>query len=200
MSTLTSNYIVYKHASPSGKVYIGITSQSVNRRWRNGDGYKSNAYFTRAIQKYGWDSFKHEILACGLSKEDAENMEIQLIQGYQSNNPDFGYNIDNGGNAMGKRSDATKKKLSEISKANPSRYWLGKHLTEEHKRHAVENRTYARGEEHPRSKRVYCDGTIFESATECAEHYGLTTATITGYCNGIKRVPKMWQDRDLHYV
>ena len=46
-------YIVYKHTSPSNKIYIGITCQDVERRWRNGDGYKSQKYFYRAIKKYG---------------------------------------------------------------------------------------------------------------------------------------------------
>jgi len=33
-------YIVYEHISPSGKRYIGITSNSPNRRWgANGQGY-----------------------------------------------------------------------------------------------------------------------------------------------------------------
>lgn len=33
------NWIVYKHTSPSGKVYIGITNQPANKRWKNGMGY-----------------------------------------------------------------------------------------------------------------------------------------------------------------
>ena len=33
------NYCVYRHKSFDDRVYIGITCQSVNRRWRNGQGY-----------------------------------------------------------------------------------------------------------------------------------------------------------------
>lgn len=29
-------YTVYKHTSPNGKVYIGITKLSVERRWQEG--------------------------------------------------------------------------------------------------------------------------------------------------------------------
>ena len=32
-------YIVYMHTTPSGKRYIGITAQTVERRWQNGFGY-----------------------------------------------------------------------------------------------------------------------------------------------------------------
>lgn len=32
-------WILYRHTSPSGKVYIGITFKSVNKRWNGGRGY-----------------------------------------------------------------------------------------------------------------------------------------------------------------
>lgn len=35
-------YTVYKHTTPSGKVYIGITKQKPWQRWNNGNGYKNN--------------------------------------------------------------------------------------------------------------------------------------------------------------
>lgn len=33
-------YKLYRHTSPSGKVYIGITKTSVYARWMNGRGYR----------------------------------------------------------------------------------------------------------------------------------------------------------------
>lgn len=109
-------YTVYMHTSPSGKRYIGITRQSVKNRWKNGYGYQVQPYFWRAIKKYGWHSFKHEILYTNLTKEEAEQKEIELIAKYKSNNNNFGYNVEHGGNCVGKVSDETKKKLSEINK------------------------------------------------------------------------------------
>ena len=83
---MNSNYIVYKHTSPSNKVYIGITSQTPERRWRkDGKGYKTHIYFWNAIKKYGWNNFKHEVLFSGLTKEEAEQKEIELIAYYKSN-------------------------------------------------------------------------------------------------------------------
>lgn len=105
-------YSVYKHTSPSGKVYIGITSQPVNGRWRKGEGYKGNEYFYRAITKYGWDSFVHEVLYEGLGKEEAEKIEIDLIAFYKSNLRRYGYNIENGGNVIGTHSQETKDKIA----------------------------------------------------------------------------------------
>ena len=95
---MNDKYIVYMHTSPNNKKYIGITSQHPNRRWRkNGDGYKDNPYFWRAIQKYGWDSFTHKVLYEGLTKEQATELEICLIEKYNTTNTSFGYNSTIGG-------------------------------------------------------------------------------------------------------
>lgn len=106
-------YLVYKHTFPNNKVYIGITSQSVERRWRNGNGYHHNLHFAFAIKKYGWENVKHEILFSGLTKEEAEAKEIELIAFYHSNDREFGYNNDSGGNANKEHSEETKKKIRE---------------------------------------------------------------------------------------
>lgn len=106
------NYSVYKHTGPTGRIYIGITKQNPRARWQNGKGYVANARFMNAINKYGWDSFKHEIVASGLSKCEAEETEIELIAFYDSANPEFGYNIALGGSAN-EFTDETKQKISE---------------------------------------------------------------------------------------
>lgn len=103
---IEKNYYVYKHTFPNGKVYIGITSLKPEHRWNNGNGYlkktKDDKYdqplMAYAINKYGWDNIKHEILFKGLSKEEAEGKEIELIEQYKSNKKEFGYNFENGGN------------------------------------------------------------------------------------------------------
>lgn len=95
--TQANNYIVYKHTTPSGKVYIGITKQKITKRWKNGLGYEGCTAFYRAIQKYGWGAIDHEILARGLSKEDACLMEQDLIAEYKSHDPAYGYNLTLGG-------------------------------------------------------------------------------------------------------
>lgn len=107
-------YKVYRHTCPNGKVYIGITSQTdINRRWQNGYGYHNNVLFYRAIKKYGWENIRHEVLFDGISKQAAEKKEIELIKITKSNNPRYGYNIENGGNCIGTHSEETKRKISD---------------------------------------------------------------------------------------
>lgn len=130
-------YYIYKHTAPNGKVYIGQTQQNPpEKRWLNGKGYPCNIYFTNAINKYGWDNFKHEILYSKLTREEANEIEVQLIEEYKSFDREFGYNIELGGNSIGKHSEKSKEKMSNSHK--------GKKLTDEHKKHikeSLENQT-----------------------------------------------------------
>lgn len=93
---MENSYIVYKHTTPSDKVYIGITFQDPEDRWEGGNGY-SRQIFYRAIQKYGWENIKHEVLFSGLSEAEAKRLEIELIAKYKANDPAHGYNVSAGG-------------------------------------------------------------------------------------------------------
>lgn len=106
------NYCVYRHKSFDDRVYIGITCQSVNRRWRNGQGYNNNYYFAHFIRKYGWDSMEHKVLYSNLSQKEAEEKEIKLIKFYKSTIPSRGFNMTKGGNSYGCHSDESKHKMS----------------------------------------------------------------------------------------
>lgn len=128
------SYTVYCHIFPNGKKYIGITKQEVSRRWRDGDGYKGQAVF-EAIKKYGWYNIKHEILFTDLTKEEAEQKEIELIAKYKTKSHENGYNIENGGSAS-TTTEETRQKQSEIRKEyyRTHTHWnKGKHLSEETK-------------------------------------------------------------------
>lgn len=47
---MCNNYIVYKHTSPSDKVYIGITKFDPKYRWlNNGRRYRNQTIFFNAI-------------------------------------------------------------------------------------------------------------------------------------------------------
>lgn len=97
---MEKTFTVYMHISPSNKRYIGITCQEPKRRWRNGKSYKHNEYFTNAIGKYGWGNFEHIIVAKGLSKNEAEWLEIELIKEFDTTNRSKGYNILKGGDII----------------------------------------------------------------------------------------------------
>ena len=72
-------WCIYKHTNIiNGKSYIGITSLKLSDRWRSdGKGYKHSRCFYNAIQKYGWNNIKHEIIECDLTKEKADKEEIE---------------------------------------------------------------------------------------------------------------------------
>ena len=82
----------------NGKRYIGITCMIPEKRWNNGKGYNYNEHFYRSILKYGWnEGFDHFILHKNLTKEEAEQKEIELIAKYNLTNQNNGYNIGIGG-------------------------------------------------------------------------------------------------------
>ena len=142
-------FCVYKHTSPNGKTYIGITSRDPEKRWKRGLGYKKNQYFYNAIQKYGWDSFSHDILYAGLTKEQACEKEVELISYYKSDQRMYGYNIESGGiyNTVSKETiqklreshkgkklpEEQKRKIKARLKGRPNKY-KGIPLSEEHRR------------------------------------------------------------------
>lgn len=152
-------FTVYEHVNKiNGKKYIGQTIESdVQTRWKYGNGYVGSPHFNNAIKKYGWDNFEHNIIATGLSVDEANQMEYELIEKYQTINPQFGYNILPGGrnapmpeeirrkiseSKMGHFvSDETRRKISEnhadMSGKNNPRY--GVHLSDETKAKIREN-------------------------------------------------------------
>lgn len=111
-----NNYTVYKHVFPNNKIYVGMTSLKPNRRWDNGRGYITQELMARAINKYGWENVEHIIIASGLNKTEAEQMEISLIAELKANNPSYGYNIENGGNCPGSHSEITRKKIGDAQR------------------------------------------------------------------------------------
>ena len=107
-------YVVYKYTSPSKKVYIGQTSQTlVGRAGINGQKYWDSPHFYSAIEKYGFDNFSKEILLSNLTSEEANYWESYYIKLYQSNNPQYGYNLTSGGDGRYVMSDTTKEKMRQ---------------------------------------------------------------------------------------
>jgi group I intron endonuclease len=129
-----SSYTVYKHTSPAGKVYIGITARPVSRRWHGGSAYRNNAHFYASIKRYGWEAFRHEILAEGLTHEAACEMEVRLIAEHRSTDPAHGYNISPGGDKTTLGYHYTPEARARISQALKGKR-LGIRHTAEHAAH-----------------------------------------------------------------
>lgn len=205
------SYTVYQHINKqNGKRYIGITKRSVEERWgAYGENYSTSPHFWSAIQKYGWDMFDHIVVATGLTKIAACQLEKDLIAKY--NTQITGYNMTSGGED-GLMSDEAKKKLSESmlgnknglghkcsdekrAKIKASQPSLGKHLSAEHRAKlsaaAKVRISYPRSEETKKkisdshSKLAVIDtdtGELFESVQHCARVTGISASVICRVC------------------
>lgn len=108
---MSRKWSLYRHTSPSGKVYIGITSMPAKTRWgKNGSGYRKQPYFYNAILKYGWDNIKHEVLFSNLSEEEAKHLEQSLVSLYKEQG--IAYNTADGGGVGTKGYKWTEEQLS----------------------------------------------------------------------------------------
>lgn len=190
------NFKLYVHISPKGKRYYGITKQEVKVRWKNGSHYEGNDHFLRAIKKYGWNNFKHEILFNNLTEEEAKLLEQMYIVLYNTNNPEYGYNQTLGGDGcLGyEHTEEHKAKLKEQYKGEGNPFY-GKHHSQETLDYWKETRK--KGEEHHRygtkqseeakeknrkahEIKVICIETnkIFDSLTKAGESIGVSRHAI----------------------
>lgn len=108
--------IAYKLTFPNGKVYIGITCESLSQRVRRHIAYaRAGKHYalSSAIRKHGEDSFVAEEVAIGTWQE-LKLIEIKLISFYNSLGAG-GYNMTGGGEgSLGvPRSDVTRQKISK---------------------------------------------------------------------------------------
>jgi group I intron endonuclease len=121
--------IIYKAAGPGGKVYIGQTTQNLKRR-KGKHKFRSlkmdvRTAFQRAILEHGFDSFTWEEIDRADTAEELDAKEKRWIAHYRSNEPEHGYNMQNGGKVLcgednpnfGKHhSEESKRKMSEAHK------------------------------------------------------------------------------------
>lgn len=102
-------HLVYKHTSPSGKCYIGITKDYELRCIQHKSSNNECVAFRNALEKYGWDNFTHEILEEKLTLQEANDKEKYYIGYYNSLSPS-GYNLTTGGDTF-ELSEETKEKM-----------------------------------------------------------------------------------------
>lgn len=96
---MKKEYCVYEHVFPDGTKYVGITNQKPESRWgTNGWGYYEQPVY-QAITFWGWDNIEHNIIASGLTQEEARELEQKII--HDENLEVDGWNRHKGGGVGG---------------------------------------------------------------------------------------------------
>jgi hypothetical protein len=96
-------WTIYCHTHvDSGRRYIGLTGQTMEKRWKNHiNAAKSSKggrwHFPNAIRKYGPDAFSHKIIRVFDNLDDANLAEKCLIKRWKTRDPKFGFNVASGG-------------------------------------------------------------------------------------------------------
>ena len=196
------NYCVYMHIFPNGKKYIGLTGQNPVKRWKRGRNYRNNIHMTRAVEKYGWDNIEHIIVRDGLSKQEAESLEISLIAKHKCTSPQYGYNISNGGECKGKLTEETKRKISEIRRAQCTDPEFIKKLSLAHKGIPAHNKGVPMSEEQKKKvslakmgceghnkRKVLCveTGIIYESLAQASKMARVNMGKLCEVCRGTRK-------------
>lgn len=134
------NWVIYKIVSPSGKVYIGLTSNYCKRmcHYKNHKSLKQ-PYLFASFKKYGFENHHTSIIDQFESELDyAHGKEMFWVRSYMSNiikwKDGDGLNLTHGGQGtVGyKATDEQRKRLSEAHKGLPSGQ-KGKKMSEETK-------------------------------------------------------------------
>lgn len=95
-------FVIYMLVAPNGKYYIGMTTQGLEKRWKDhiSESVKGKHFLSRAIRKYGPSRFeKSELMRCTTLQEmrDTERLIISALRSYDSR---VGYNIAMGGEGV----------------------------------------------------------------------------------------------------
>ena len=132
----------------NGKIYIGQTIRSVEKRFKRHQRKSSECpAISAAIKKHGWENFEKDWYEC--PDEDLNFDEELLVRELNTMVP-HGYNLKEGG-GNGKPSDETKQKISEslTGEKNPN---FGIPMSEEQKQKIREAQTGKTHNEESRRK------------------------------------------------
>lgn len=121
--------IIYKITNTiNNKVYIGQTTRTIEHRWSRHCDKVNNKYpMGRAIQKYGKDKFKIEVIYTATSIEDLNDKEAYYIKKLDTLSPN-GYNLRTGGS----NSIPCKETREKLSKANKASLLCSAHIKKLH--------------------------------------------------------------------
>ena len=101
MICISVEYAVYYHELPDGRKYVGATTD-IKRRFRPCE-YLSNRAFHEAIEQIGWSNIKHIVVCEHLTPEQANELEKEYIEKFNSTDPRYGFNVAIGGGVKAKK-------------------------------------------------------------------------------------------------
>ena len=161
----------------NNKKYIG---QTINFKKRMAEhrapSHRECRLLKRAIKKYGWESFKAEIIDATAKNEDQLNLlEIHYIKKHKSLANEWGYNLESGGNnkthSLESKQICREKKQAwwnahPEEKERMSKQHKGKTLSQESKDLMIKNM--------PQRKEVMIKGIKYISIREAARQLGIS--------------------------
>lgn len=161
---IVRKWTVYLHLVPNGKMYVGITSTTLEKRFLNGKGYRTSMVFAKAIKKYGWENIKHFVLYQDLTQQQAERKEIEIIAKHHLNDKRYGYNVAIGG-CVNRGYKLTKEHKEKLRNAKIGKYFGGNN---------------------PSAKSVVCvnTGEIFSTTKEASDIMKCCRENISACCRG----------------
>ena len=102
---------IYMCTSPSGKAYVGQTTRTFEKRWKEHCSIeKPETAFGRALIKYGSKNFRTKVLL-EVNDELLNHYEEAFVLAYGTFSP-RGYNLTTGGGQF-KHAEATKRKIAD---------------------------------------------------------------------------------------
>ena len=132
---------IYKLTSPSGKSYIGQTTNLKNRKrcFYNPNRCYSGHKLDNAVKKYGIENFKYEIVIQIVEsdkfklREKLDELEIYYIEKYDSYNNGYNMTLGGSGSKGCFQTEESRKKISDKAKGRKGSM-TGRHLTEEQRK------------------------------------------------------------------
>ena len=206
----------------NNKQYVGQTIQGIKARWRQHRSCKTCTYLSRALQKYGSDSFTVEVVETCNTIEDLNSREIHWMAHYRTLAP-AGYNLRAGGGSRGKVHAHTRRKIS-ASLQGEKNHFYGKTHSEETRalissklsgenspnwgkiQTAKHNKNISKGNmgrklsaEHKQklSRKIQCGDTIYPSMKEAARGEQMSPSSVHISCStGVSRKGRKFRYAD----
>lgn len=209
--------IIYKYTSPSGKVYIGQTTDPNKRKSKHKqESNNLQTKFSAAICKYGFENFEYEILFETKLTEDLQKlkrvldaMEIAYISYYNSVNNGYNLSLGGGGSLGYKHTEEWKEEARMRMLGNQN--GLGKTKTDEEKQqiserqlgHFISEETKKKIGDKNSKAIIQLDkqGNFiqeFKSAVEASTTLNLSRTGINNCCNGLSKSSGgfIWKHKD----